>query len=135
MFVARAGGKGSLTPGVTDVPASFDGHLVNCCDSNSSRSARLHLGVFRVYRTVRHNSVSFFSTLTAYCGRYGRPSDPVSLQGSGHIKWKGNTAPIKLAPSHPSRTEVVINRAYEQEDQTPQTSQSVSPISIERTVG
>ncbi|KAF8504385.1 hypothetical protein F5888DRAFT_739430 [Russula emetica] len=108
------------------VPASLDGHLVNCCDSNLSRSDRLCPR--RVYRTVRHNTFSFFSALTAHCGRYGRPSDPTSLQGSGRNEWKGNTPPVKLAPL--SRMEVAINRTYEQ-DQTLQTSQYGSSICVE----
>ncbi|KAN0125613.1 hypothetical protein V8E52_000820 [Russula decolorans] len=68
------------------------------------------------------------NTPTAHCGRYSRVGDPIGLQGSGHIEWTGNTAPIKLAP--PSRKKVAINRTYEQ-DQTLQTSQYGSPISVE----
>jgi|SRR6267154_497822 len=79
-------------------------------------------------RTEQYDITASFSTLTAHCDRYGRPSDPISLQESGQIKWKVNTAPVKLVL--PSRMEEVIGRAYNQ-DQTPQTSQCGSPISVE----
>jgi hypothetical protein len=62
-LVTRVSSYVSLTPlGITDVPASRDGHLVNCCDSNLSQSGGLCLR--RGHRTVRHNSISFFSALT-----------------------------------------------------------------------
>ena len=79
-------------------------------------------------RTEQYDITASFSTLTAHCDRYGRPSDPISLQESGQIKWKGNTAPVKFAP--PNRMEVFINRTYEL-DQTTQTIQFGSLTSIE----
>jgi hypothetical protein len=79
------------------------------------------VGCTQKYDTTPSHS---FSALTAHCGRYGR-SDPIGVQRSGPIEWKGNTASTKL-----SRMEVAINRTYEQ-DQTPQTSQYGSLVSAE----
>ncbi len=120
------GNNVSLTPppsrGMTDVPSSLDGRLINCCDSNLSRSGRLCL--HRVYQTVRHNSTRFFPALT-----FGRLSDAISLRGNSRVEWKAtNTAPTTISPL--SHMEIAINRTYDQ-DQIPQTSQFGSFISVE----
>jgi hypothetical protein len=84
-----------------------------------------------MYRTVRHNPISFFQVLIAHCDLYRRLSDPISLQGSDHVELKHrkiNSGPI--TPILPTHVEVVIHRTYEKE-QTLNRSRYDSLMSVE----
>jgi hypothetical protein len=63
LLLVLVGGYGSSTPlGITDIPVSLGCCLVDRCDSNPSWPGRLCLR--RVHRTVRHNSIPSFFSLT-----------------------------------------------------------------------